>query len=559
MQKRFDVNDLRNIPILEVFRLLGETPLRQTGKVVIFKGSDGLRAYPETNTYHCFTGKRGTGDVISLVENYLNTDFKTACNWLADNFNKWQYGNNNVPLKTAVKPVFSRVVETESPTPSYYHPDILKATLKGYESNSFIRACRNVIKDVKEADLDRIIDLYKIGTVCNKDSVWNNACTFPAIDTSGNVHTIQVKQFTPDLHTAKWELGDKKGQKVTFLHSYLQKHYERKKKALPEWLKLYAKNGARLSHCLFGEHLLKQYPNNIVGIVEAPKTAIIATLYEGFPDVESNILWLAVWAKDYLNNLLPNLAGRQVILYPDASLNDETFYKWKASALKYDNVKVSEILCKVASNEDVADYFTKTSIAAYRNGGSEPDTVPEQLPDLPVPEHLPEQLPDRTEAIPTEFELFLKSLQPSYDKAQTVKEYAVRLFEYGYISSITDTSKVINLINEIIQTGKVIETQWQYRKAPTAPAGAPAVGTVTDISNPLQALFKALDLELLPCEPAPDTGQNEPTPDTGQNEPTPDTGQNQTKPKLRQLYGYELAGLHPTIYTLPNEQIEPPF
>jgi len=421
MQRRFDVAKLRSIPILEVFRMLGEVPLRQSGKVVTFKGSDGLRAYPYTNSYYCFAGKRGAGDVISLVVNYLKTDFVGACQWLADTFNMWEYSSNDKKSyqprsKRAYKPALNiesnpqaygeslAGLRGEFGSPqaiTYYPAAILKATQKGYESNSFVQACQNVIPDVSHEDLQRVIELYQIGTVLN-NKLWSGAATFPAIDREGRCHTIQIKQFTADLHTAKWDDGS---QKVSFIHSLLIKHYKSSGKQLPKWLSDYQTTGAKLSYCLFGEHLLPLYPENIVGIVEAPKTAVIGTLYEGLSDNPDNILWLATWAKGYLKKLLPNLKGRNVILFPDASPDNVTYYEWQAIAdevadLHGINVIVSDMLCGIEGKEDIADFLLRKSISVYRRGQQAeqipeqpPEQVTEQLPEQ-VTEQLPEQLPE---------------------------------------------------------------------------------------------------------------------------------------------------------------------
>ena len=63
----------------------------------------------------------------------------------------------------------------------------------------------------------------------------------------------------------------------------------------------------------FGEHLVSKYPNKPVAIVEAEKTAIIASLY--FPE----FVWLGCNSKSWLNaTRLGWLGNRQIILYPDA-------------------------------------------------------------------------------------------------------------------------------------------------------------------------------------------------------------------------------------------------
>jgi hypothetical protein len=443
---------------LEVFTRLGETPLRQTGNVVCFKNSDGLRAYPDNNSYHDFAEKRGTGDVIALVQNYLQTDFKGACTWLADSFDCWQYDGSKPVARAVARAVAANLPNVESKPQGriYYPPEILQATQKGFEGNTFLQACRNMIPDASPEILNHVASLYKIGTIRN-NPLWNGAATFPAIDSSGNVHTIQAKLFTPDLHTAKWESSNG-SQKVNFIHSILQKHYEKRKQPLPDWLAAYQQSGAKLRYCLFGEHLLNQYPANIVGIVEAPKTAFIGNLYEGLPDNPDNILWLAVWSKGNLKNLLPNLIGRKVILFPDASPDNETFQAWERAAkdardLYGMNIIVSDMLCSVQSKDDIADFWLKQSITAYQ---SEPQ--PEAA--IPPLQSKPETRP--AEPMPEEFRLLLKSLRHGYDKAQTRNEYAVRLYEGGFIQSVHNTEKINTLINEAIAKGIIRETQWQY-------------------------------------------------------------------------------------------------
>jgi hypothetical protein len=70
--------------------------------------------------------------------------------------------------------------------------------------------------------------------------------------------------------------------------------------------------GFKLEQCLFGEHLLDKYPEALVGIVEAEKTALVARL------MVPSVLWLAVGGLGELklSKLLP-LAGRHVTLWPD--------------------------------------------------------------------------------------------------------------------------------------------------------------------------------------------------------------------------------------------------
>jgi len=98
-------------------------------------------------------------------------------------------------------------------------------------------------------DVENVVVQYHLGTI--KKGYRAGAIAFPFIDVDNNIRTIQVKQFDKSNHT----IG------TDFLHSILEKHHKRNNQPLPNWLKSYLKNDTKVS-CLFGEHLLHQYPKN---------------------------------------------------------------------------------------------------------------------------------------------------------------------------------------------------------------------------------------------------------------------------------------------------------
>lgn len=199
----------------------------------------------------------------------------------------------------------ARPKATNIPQPKYYIPEsILNATLKQYEVNSFIR---NLMKLVPIQEIEKAISLYRIGTVSKGARA--GSVTFPFIDIVGNIRAIQVKLFDETNHTRR--------NGTDFIHSILFRYYHSMNKPLPLWLNDYLKNEKYVS-CLFGEHLLTRYRTNPVALVEAPKTAIIGTLYYGFPDNPCNFLWLAVYNKSSLTvDRCQALKGRKVVLFPD--------------------------------------------------------------------------------------------------------------------------------------------------------------------------------------------------------------------------------------------------
>ncbi|MDB4104815.1 DUF6371 domain-containing protein [Salibacteraceae bacterium] len=220
-------------------------------------------------------------------------------------------------------------------------------TRSGYEKNIFIQNLLSRVDFPFEVpDVERVISMYHIGTVQN--GYRSGASTFPFIDLDNNVRAIQVKQFDKQNHTLSTD----------FLHSIIEKHQTRNNKPLPEWLEAYNKNESKVS-CLFGEHLLSIYPHNPIALVEAPKTAIYSTLYFGFPDKATNLLWLAVYNLSSLNlNKCKALKGRKVYLFPDLSKAGKAFDLWNRKANEIQKrmegtyFQVSDLLEKSASEQD---------------------------------------------------------------------------------------------------------------------------------------------------------------------------------------------------------------
>jgi hypothetical protein len=160
---------------------------------------------------------------------------------------------------------------------------------------------------------------------------------------------------------------------------------------LPEWLEAYTKQDKRIT-CLFGEHLLSKYPNTKVYLFEAPKTAIYATLYFGFPE-QSNTICLAVYNKSSFSfDKLKVLQGRFVYVFPDLSKDGNTFKEWETKAKEYESrlpgtrFIFSDLLEQLAperdksEGNDLADYLIKQDWRLFRKRN-----IQEQAPQ-PEPE-----------------------------------------------------------------------------------------------------------------------------------------------------------------------------
>lgn len=217
--------------------------------------------------------------------------------------------------------------EPKAPTPIYYFDfETFKQTLKDYDKNIFIQnLLENVPFPFTTDAVTKIIELFRLGTISNNYRA--GAITFPFIDINQNVRTIQVKEFNKRNST--------KDKGTDFLHSMIERHFKRKGNPPPEWIESYNKNEIKVS-CLFGEHLLKQYPNNPIALVEAPKTAIYGTLYFGSPDNPKNLLWLAVYSKSTFKfDRVKVLQGRKIVVFPDLSKDGNTFDLWNNRAKEF--------------------------------------------------------------------------------------------------------------------------------------------------------------------------------------------------------------------------------
>lgn len=270
-------------------------------------------------------------------------------------------GQKKIPLTQ------NRIISIQKPKTIFIPIEVFKQTLQGYEQNVFIQ---NLLYNVKYPfapnEIEKIISLYYLGTICNGYRA--GAITFPFKDINGNIRAIQVKQFNSINHTVGTD----------FLHSIIEKHCTNKNKQLPGWLEDYNKNESKVS-CLFGEHLLSKYPNNPVALVEAPKTAVYCTLYFGFPESSTDLLWLAVYNKSSFSfDKIKVLQGRDVYIFPDLSKDGNTYKEWEQKTKFFEkqlprtNFKFSDLIEQLAPESDknqgldLADYLIKQDWRIFR-------------------------------------------------------------------------------------------------------------------------------------------------------------------------------------------------
>lgn len=174
--------------------------------------------------------------------------------------------------------------------------------------------------------IERLMQDYALGAT--KDG----SVIYWQIDTKGKVRTGKVMKYNPETGHRIKDAGS-----INWIHSILKKQ-----KLLPK--------DYNLVQCLFGEHLLKIYPNKVVTLVESEKSAIIAS------GVYPDYVWLATGGKSQLSiDKLKVLKGRAVIMFPDV----DGFEYWTEKAKEVEaigcKVIVSDLLEKNATDEDRAN------------------------------------------------------------------------------------------------------------------------------------------------------------------------------------------------------------
>lgn len=200
--------------------------------------------------------------------------------------------------------------------------DIVKKTVRTNPESDFIHFVRTLFDTDTVA---KIIEEYSIGVTKDHDAI------FYQIDSQGRCRTGKVMKYNRKTgHRIK---DDTAKSPITWVHSLLKKQG-----VLPEtW---------ELTQCLFGEHLLKKYPDKPVCLVEAEKTAIICAA--AMPEC----VWVAVGGKTQLGDKVEVLEGRTIIAFPDT----DGYEAWveKTAERPYLNIQVSDYLVKNATDEDRA-------------------------------------------------------------------------------------------------------------------------------------------------------------------------------------------------------------
>ncbi|MCC7401393.1 MAG: hypothetical protein IT214_07900 [Chitinophagaceae bacterium] len=268
---------------------------------------------------------------------------------------KQYFQDNNISFDAPQPKAYLPTGQADKPRPvtpqlqpvSLIPVEVFKASLKGHESNNFVKFLIDLF-GVKVAS--ELVSRYFIGT----SKHWSGATVFWQIDTQGKVRTGKIMLYSPTT--------GKRQKEFTFAHKLIKQ---------PEF---------SLKQCFFGEHLLidKTKP---VAIVESEKTAVIASKY--LPQ----FIWVASSGLHGLNiDKCSVLKGRTVTLFPDLG----GFELWSSKAKELSSrfigtiFTVSDLLERKAAEAerkhglDIADYLLRFDIREFtlpRPEATEPQVV----------------------------------------------------------------------------------------------------------------------------------------------------------------------------------------
>ena len=301
-----------------------------------YKGTKTRHICPACNSKNQFTrfvddAGNYIADHVGICNRVSKCGYRyTAKQFFADNPNtsKFQSKPKQKYVRANRTRQTSTFVETKTLSFDFIASEHLKATLGNYDRNAFVQFLLNLFPDCRD-EIQSILKMYFVGT-------YEDYTSFPSIDQLNRVCRAKLIRFNPA--TGKRLKGD----------------YDTS--SLVRKLKL--KEDFQYKQIFFGEHLLSKYPYKPVAVVEAEKTAIIASLC--FPE----FVWLGSNSKTWLKiERLKRLGKRQIVLYPDA----DGFKLWQEIALDGKRqgltIKLSRLVENHATDEqkangyDLADYL----------------------------------------------------------------------------------------------------------------------------------------------------------------------------------------------------------
>ena len=266
---------------------------------------------------------------------------KPAPDWRYQKVDWLEYSRHARP---SVMPGSDRASHTLPVATCFIPPEIVIKSVRQDRHSDFVTFLLSILDPIIVEDL---VNDYQLGVTSHRDVI------FFQLDINGSCRTGKIMKYDPETgHRIK---DENQPNRINWVHSLMKSSGQ-----LPaDW---------QLTQCLFGEHLLRQYPKKVVALVESEKTAIICA------GLMPRFLWLATGGKSQINDRLLVLKGRTVVAFPDIDGYDE----WERKIASYTglDIRINPVLQQNATKEDreahidIADWLLRSFCLPERSEGS---------------------------------------------------------------------------------------------------------------------------------------------------------------------------------------------
>lgn len=183
---------------------------------------------------------------------------------------------------------------------------LVEASVKNRERSSLVRWLRTLNWNAEQLSrLDRTLNDYRLASFSTRNH--DEFTCFWLIDADGKVRSGKLMTYKGDGHRDHNAYPYRVNGKTNY-HSQDFVH--------AQFRDTYPDDKYKFSPCLYGEHLIRQYPESRINVVESEKSAVISAVFFGHPDKN---VWVATGGKSNLRRHLPFLKqlDRSVYIYPD--------------------------------------------------------------------------------------------------------------------------------------------------------------------------------------------------------------------------------------------------
>ena len=322
-----------------------------------YEGRKTRHVCPNCDKSHQFT--RYIGENGNYFADYVGKCNRESCGY---HYTPKQFFADNPDAKKEFKPKFRYAPsKVEVKTVSFIDDSYFLESIECFADNNFSKGFLELFAD-RQTEASETLKNYFVGT-------YNDLTAFWQIDKSGKIRTAKLMRY--DAETLKrqtvFSFKDKETGEPIELKTYWMHKALEKKGIVKDFSQ---------ETVFFGEHLLSQFPNKKIGVVEAEKTALICSMV--FKDSLSDFIWLSAGSLGMMQlERLKRLGNRERFLFPDSN----AFLQWSEKADEANKngltVYVSDLLEIALSDEekkdgiDLADFLILEQRENLKNAQSE--------------------------------------------------------------------------------------------------------------------------------------------------------------------------------------------